>query len=74
MARCTGDQEQRPSAQECAELLGSFLPLGAGRKSAGRTTSGELGRAPSSPMPKSPRGDMPKLTGSSPPAPGKGAA
>ncbi len=66
--KCTGDQELRPTAQECAELLGSFLPLGAGRKTSGRTVSGESGKTPSSPTAKSPKGDAPKSSGSNPPA------
>lgn len=73
VSKCTGDQEQRPTAQECAELLGSFLPLGTGRKS-GRTASGESGKTPSSPTAASPKGDAPKSSGSNPPASGKGSA
>ncbi len=74
VSRCTGDQEQRPTAQECAELLGSFLPLGTGRKVSGRTVSGESGKTPSTPTAKSPKGDTPKSLGSNPSASGEGAA
>ena len=74
VSRCTGDQEQRPTAQECAELLGSFLPLGTGRKISGRTTSGGSGRTPSSPTAKSSKDDAPKSSGSNPLVSGKGFA
>ena len=56
VARCISEPERRPTAEQCAEVISSFLP-GVARKTSGRTASGEVGRfkrASSGAQPKSP--------------------
>ena len=40
---CISEPERRPTAEQCAEVISSFLP-GVARKTSGRTASGEVGR------------------------------
>ncbi|CAK0772056.1 hypothetical protein CVIRNUC_003924 [Coccomyxa viridis] len=78
--QCTGEPEARPTAEQCAELIGSFLPMsGVSRKSSGRTASGEVGNfrrasggstqpnSPACPAPRSGGGNPPKSFGSNAP-------
>lgn len=70
VVRCTGEPELRPTAEQCAELISSFLPMGVARKSSGRTASGEVGqfrRASGGSQPNSPACPAPKSGGSNPP-------
>ena len=79
MVRCTGEPELRPTAEQCAEAISSFLPMGSvSRKSSGRTASGEVGQfrrasggtQPNSqvcPAPRSGTSNPPKSSGSNAP-------
>ena len=69
VARCISEPERRPSAEQCAEVISSFLP-GVARKTSGRTASGEVGRfkrASSGAQPRSPTRTAPKSGSSDPP-------
>ncbi len=69
VARCISEPERRPTAEQCAEVISSFLP-GVARKTSGRTASGEVGRfkrASSGAQPKSSGCPAPKSGSSNPP-------
>ena len=80
VVRCTGEPEARPTAEQCAEAIAGFLPMGSvSRKSSGRTASGEVGQfrrasgsgtqpnSPACPAPRSGGGGPPKSSGSNAP-------